>query len=111
MANRRDEDQQFCYFCGKSTAEVDQIVTGGAANICDECIMSCYELITGNRMGYPKSKKKKEDDQLVDGVNECHAADGGRAEVRDHHGVHGADERGEHLLYYEGDKQLPQVAV
>ncbi len=65
MANRRDEDQQFCYFCGKSTAEVDQIVTGGAANICDECIMSCYELITGNRMGYPKSKKKKEDEQLV----------------------------------------------
>ncbi len=65
MANRRDEDQQFCYFCGKSTAEVDQIVTGGAANICDECIMSCYELITGNRMGYPKSKKKKEDDQLI----------------------------------------------
>ena len=65
MANRRDEDQQFCYFCGKSTAEVDQIVTGGAANICDECIMSCYELITGNRMGYPKSKKKKEDEQLI----------------------------------------------
>lgn len=65
MANRRDEDQQFCYFCGKSTAEVDQIVTGGAANICDECIMSCYELITGNRIGYPKSKKKKEDEQLI----------------------------------------------
>ncbi len=65
MPNRRDDDQQFCYFCGKSTDEVDQIVTGGAANICDECIMSCYELITGNRMGYPKSKKKKENDQLV----------------------------------------------
>ena len=59
MANRRDEDQQFCYFCGKSTAEVDQIVTGGAANICDECIMSCYELITGNRVTSPKGKKSK----------------------------------------------------
>ncbi|MBE7019100.1 MAG: ATP-dependent Clp protease ATP-binding subunit ClpX [Ruminococcaceae bacterium] len=65
MSNRRDEDQQFCYFCGKSTAEVDQIVTGGAANICDECIMSCYELITGNRIGYPKSKKKADDEKEV----------------------------------------------
>ena len=65
MANRRDDDQQFCYFCGKSTDEVDQIVTGGAANICDECILSCYELITGNRMGYPKGNKKQEDDTFV----------------------------------------------
>lgn len=66
MSNRRNDDQQFCYFCGKSTEEVDQIVTGGAANICDECIISCYELITGNRAGYPKAKKKKDaDDDFV----------------------------------------------
>ncbi|MBQ7792425.1 MAG: ATP-dependent Clp protease ATP-binding subunit ClpX [Clostridia bacterium] len=66
MSNRRNDDQQFCYFCGKSTEEVDQIVTGGAANICDECIISCYELITGNRTGYPKAKKKKDDsDEFV----------------------------------------------
>ena len=63
MSNRRDEDQQFCYFCGKSTDEVDQIVTGGAANICDECIMSCYELITGNRVGHPKEKKQKDEEE------------------------------------------------
>ncbi len=63
MPNRRNDDQQFCYFCGKSTEEVDQIVTGGAANICDECIISCYELITGNRAGYPKAKKKKDGDE------------------------------------------------
>ncbi len=62
MSNRRNDDQQFCYFCGKSTEEVDQIVTGGAANICDECIISCYELITGSRTGSQKGKKKKEDD-------------------------------------------------
>ena len=65
MANRRDEDQQFCYFCGKSTAEVDQIVTGGAANICDECIMSCYELITGNPTTPKKGNKKKEEEPLT----------------------------------------------
>ncbi len=65
MSNRRNDDQQFCYFCGKSAAEVEQIVTGGAANICDECIMSCYELITGNRVGYPKAKRKKDEESFT----------------------------------------------
>ena len=65
MANRRDEDQQFCYFCGKSTAEVDQIVTGGAANICDECIMSCYELITGTHVNHKKDKKKDAEESFT----------------------------------------------
>ncbi len=65
MSNRRNDDQQFCYFCGKSTEEVDQIVTGGAANICDECIISCYELITGTRAGTKKDKKKKDDEFTI----------------------------------------------
>ena len=54
---------------------------------------------------------EKEDDQLVDGVHEGHAADGGGAEVGHHHGVHGADETCEQLFDDEGDKQLPQIAV
>ncbi|MBO5408567.1 MAG: ATP-dependent Clp protease ATP-binding subunit ClpX [Clostridia bacterium] len=65
MANRRDEDQQFCYFCGKSTSEVEQIVTGGAANICDECIISCYELITGTSTHHTKKKSSEEPEDFV----------------------------------------------
>ena len=65
MSNRRNDEQQFCYFCGKSAGEVEQIVTGGAASICDECILSCYELITGTGVGHAKKKKKKDTDDEI----------------------------------------------
>ncbi|MBP3447504.1 MAG: ATP-dependent Clp protease ATP-binding subunit ClpX [Clostridia bacterium] len=65
MSNRRNDEQQFCYFCGKSAGEVEQIVTGGAASICDECILSCYELITGTGVGHAKKKKNKDTDDEI----------------------------------------------
>ena len=38
---------KFCNFCGKSEDKVQSIFTAGTSNICDECVVYCYELLTG----------------------------------------------------------------
>ncbi len=38
---------KFCNFCGKSEDKVQSIFTAGASNICDECVIYCYELLMG----------------------------------------------------------------
>ena len=38
---------KFCNFCGKREDQVQSIFTAGASNICDECVVYCYELLTG----------------------------------------------------------------
>ncbi len=48
MANKRD-DNNFCYFCGRHQDEVDQLIKGGIANICDECVINLYDIIMGER--------------------------------------------------------------
>lgn len=59
MANR-SEDNNFCYFCGRHQDEVDQIIKGGAANICDECVMNCFDIIMANSdIALPESRSKK----------------------------------------------------
>ena len=44
-----------CSFCGKEVEEVDQIVSGINANICNECIEICHSMIE-----YQERTKKKE---------------------------------------------------
>lgn len=44
MAN----DLKMCSFCGKSEGKVRNIFSGGDANICDECVIYCYELYVNN---------------------------------------------------------------
>jgi hypothetical protein len=34
-----------CTFCGKSQSAAKKIITSSKANICDECIELCYEII------------------------------------------------------------------
>lgn len=66
MANR-SEDNNFCYFCGRHQDEVDQIIKGGAANICDECVLNCFDIIMSNTdAGLPaqRAKKKKKAPQI-----------------------------------------------
>ena len=45
IINMANTKETFCYFCGRTQDEVDQIITGGGANICDLCIIDCYNLI------------------------------------------------------------------
>lgn len=42
-----DKPIKFCNFCGKSEDKVQSIFTAGASNICDECVVYCYELLMG----------------------------------------------------------------
>lgn len=42
-----------CSFCGKLESEVQNTFSAGPANICDECIIYCYEmLMNNNELGY-----------------------------------------------------------
>ena len=42
-----DKPIKFCNFCGKSEDKVQSIFTAGTSNICDECVVYCYELLMG----------------------------------------------------------------
>ena len=35
----------YCSFCGKSNHEVKKLITGAAANICDECVLLCVGIM------------------------------------------------------------------
>lgn len=42
-----------CNFCGKTEAEVQNIFSAGSSNICDECVIYCYEMLMNNdALGY-----------------------------------------------------------
>lgn len=49
---------KFCNFCGKSEDKVQSIFTAGTSNICDECVVYCYEILTGT---LSKVKNKSSD--------------------------------------------------
>lgn len=40
-----EESPKFCSFCGKSSKEVSKLIIGPGVFICDECVMSCYEIV------------------------------------------------------------------
>ena len=48
MVDRKEKERMgtlFCYFCGKSQAEVKKLVAGPAVYICDECVALCNDII------------------------------------------------------------------
>lgn len=49
---------KFCNFCGKSEDQVQSVFTAGSSNICDECVVYCYELLMGP---LSKTKSRKPD--------------------------------------------------
>lgn len=47
-----------CSFCGKNESEVQNMFSAGASNICDECVIYCYEMLMNNSdLGYVPSKE------------------------------------------------------
>lgn len=54
-----DKPIKFCNFCGKSEDKVQSIFTAGASNICDECVVYCYELLMGP-LAKTKTSRKSE---------------------------------------------------
>ena len=56
-----DRNFKRCGFCGKSESEVQNIFSAGNANICDECIIYCYENLMNNAMlGYVPTQEHLE---------------------------------------------------
>ena len=65
MVQRNKQDIR-CSFCGRSQTEVERIIYGRNAYICNECVEMCSELLTENanaagKSGEPKSYTKKEE--------------------------------------------------
>ncbi len=50
------ESFKSCSFCGKGENRVHSMFSAGTANICDECVCYCYEMIYGP--GIAKAQKK-----------------------------------------------------
>lgn len=64
-----DKPIKFCNFCGKSEDKVQSIFTAGTSNICDECVVYCYELLMGPLAKVKPSKKTNETKRKPDGTN------------------------------------------
>lgn len=56
----------FCSFCGRSEAEVQKLIAGPDAFICNECVDMCRDLITedANAQGGSEIKKSAEPEKL-----------------------------------------------
>ena len=39
------EKPKYCNFCGKTEAEVSKLIAGATANICNECVELCNDII------------------------------------------------------------------
>lgn len=56
-----------CSFCGKGENRVNSMFSAGSANICDECVEYCYEMIYGANLSKVKKKSaKQENDSSLD---------------------------------------------
>lgn len=53
------EDFKKCSFCGKGENRAASMFSAGDSNICDDCVMYCYEIITGSYDESSKSAMKK----------------------------------------------------
>ena len=55
-----DNELKKCSFCGKSESKVSNLFSAGNSNICDECVVYCYELLVKNNpMAYANNLNKK----------------------------------------------------
>ncbi len=60
MPGRKDySDELQCAFCGRRAHQVNQIITGISASICDECIRSATEILRNSRFEQMQSGEFK----------------------------------------------------
>lgn len=68
MASYDDRKQSRCNFCGKRESEVDRLLFGNGALICDECVYLCFQMINEDDdiFGYStKPPKKLDSNKLI----------------------------------------------
>jgi len=58
------ENFKSCSFCGKGENRVHNMFSAGSANICDECVCYCYEMIFGSGIAKSQRKAAKEEKSL-----------------------------------------------
>ena len=59
-----------CSFCGKPESKIQNMFSAGDSNICDECVMYCYEmLMNNNALGYRAAKTHDMPRDTVDKIN------------------------------------------
>lgn len=63
MPNYGEKSTPKCSFCGKSEFDVERLLYGSGAFICDECVTLCYQMLNDEDIAVPKTKKKQGKDQ------------------------------------------------
>ena len=75
MAKNEDKRAIRCSFCGKSGSQVRRLLTGQNANICDECVLLCRNIL-GDEDAIPAIKGRTKEfgismlDGMLDGISE-----------------------------------------
>jgi ATP-dependent Clp protease ATP-binding subunit ClpX len=54
--------QPYCSFCGRRKNEVELLISGTEANICNNCVEQGYNLVQQELYGVVKKEKKKKPD-------------------------------------------------
>ncbi len=62
--NNSNNNKTVCSFCGRSQGEVDHLISGIGAFICDECVEICHSLITDDEEPVRGAKKQPKDFKL-----------------------------------------------
>ena len=54
-----DKGLKRCNFCGKPENQVRNMFTAGNCNICDDCVVYCYEMLAGNGLIAPNQRSSR----------------------------------------------------
>ena len=58
-----DKGLKRCNFCGKPENQVRNMFTAGNCNICDDCVVYCYEMLAGNGYIAPNQRSSRNDEK------------------------------------------------
>lgn len=68
MANN-NKKRTVCCFCGRHESDVDHLIAGNEAFICDECIEVCYSILVDSQIIRPRTDKSAKNDKHNDNEN------------------------------------------
>lgn len=63
-----DKGLKRCNFCGKPENQVRNMFTAGNCNICDDCVVYCYEMLAGNGYIAPNQRSSRNDEKKSGGA-------------------------------------------
>ena len=63
-----DKGLKRCNFCGKPENQVRNMFTAGNCNICDDCVVYCYEMLAGNGLIAPNQRSSRSAEKRSSGA-------------------------------------------